>query len=582
MTNTNSIHSNVRSIAYKEEIQAYDAFVLFILRDLLELEEGVYTEAMQAGGSRDCGIDAFWVEDETVHILQAKFYNPKNKVSEKEIDNFSNVLLYLNDPTKVPKKRCKKFIKEKSIEYKECMEKKYSTHLLFVTSSSLQNAAVDKSKLIQDKYSGADIEFEVWNIDDICQKYLENFKPQKPNICLEVREHYKSKGIKGSNAPYIVATISAIDLFSAYKKYKGSIFAKNLRFYMPGGSINKGILETLNDAKTRNNFWYYNNGITIICDKYKVIKDEKEKGKQVAIEIENAQIVNGAQTTRSIYEALLNIDPKDAKNILIMGRIIKTENDEDFIDKIREFNNKQNPTKPRDFASHLKEQVRLQRDFQIRKYFYEIKRGERYEAIESLTIRSKRLTVIDNLTVAQAQYSFIGYPSEAKAKTAMLLDVSSDHYKNIFINNISADELLLSYLCYKKAKDKYKLFKKKMKGKEINEKEGYMIHGTNHIVAIMGQVAEEIIGYKSFLVSPQKLNLIINDAYLDKIYDVSHDILEEIYANKIDFYVAEKVSLAPAKYFKSLKDSNLLLELSLKMVKRKEKELRKELKIGEK
>lgn len=61
--------------------------------------------------------------------------------------------------------------------------------------------------------------------------------------------------------------------------------------------------------KVRKNFFYYNNGITVICDRMtKIVTQPSDYNMNAAFTIDNPQIVNGCQTVNSIYEALKNID----------------------------------------------------------------------------------------------------------------------------------------------------------------------------------------------------------------------------------------------------------------------------------
>jgi hypothetical protein len=67
------IRYKIQEISHKRKVQGYEAFVYFVLREIIGLEEGPCEEAI-TGGSSDCGIDAFWAEGDTVNILQAKYY----------------------------------------------------------------------------------------------------------------------------------------------------------------------------------------------------------------------------------------------------------------------------------------------------------------------------------------------------------------------------------------------------------------------------------------------------------------------------------------------------------------------------
>lgn len=546
----------VETIRAKEKIAEDDAFVLFILREVLGLEEGIYDEAMDAGGPKDCGIDAFWVnEDEkVVYLLQCKYYNYNNEVNENEVDNFLNSVKYLMAPPADLKRRCKKYIQEKSQDYKEYVERSYETRLIFATSSNYKRGACIKCNIFNAK--GEDIKIELLDAEEIIER-LNNLKRRdKPDLkfSLENNHHeHKSKDI-----PYVVCSIFADDLAKAYKEHKGNILEQNLRYGLSGGKINKGIYETLQSSNERKNFWYYNNGITIICDNYE-IKDN-------SIFVQNAQIVNGAQTTKTIYEASLSFGLEPLHELSVLARIIKTNKNEDLIAHIRDFNNKQNPTKPRDFISHREDQKKLQIEFESLNYFYEIKRGEKYEETNEREIKKKGLVVIDNLTVAQAYCSFLGYPTQAKSEKNSLLDPGGDYYRQIFGSLVNARMLLLAYKCYEFAKMSFKTFRKHTKN--VKTEKEYMLHGTTHIVAVMGKIIENVVGVEKVVKNDDLFNLFISNRQLKLVYSEAVEFVEDLYSFKVETYRVEKLSFTPSKYFKNAEEAKTLLDrISIKIAK---------------
>lgn len=359
------LRQRVKGVGKEERVKDDDAFVLFTLREVLGLEESIYNEALDAGGPKDCGIDAFWVNDDekVVYLLQCKFYNINHDVNENEVDNFLNSIKYLLAPPANLQGRAKKYIQEKSQDYKEYIERSYDTRLVFATSSTYKSAARKKAEIFNTQNKDAKI--ELLDAKEIIDRMSALKRKDKPDIKLSLENGYHEHGSK--NIPYVICSIFADDLAKAYKEHKGNILEQNLRYGLPGGKINKGIDETLRDSKERKNFWYYNNGITIICDSYEI--------KDGFISIQNAQIVNGAQTTKTIYEVSLSLGLEPLHELSVLARIIKTNKNQDLIANIRDFNNKQNPTKPRDFISHRKEQEKLQSEFELLNYFYEIKGG---------------------------------------------------------------------------------------------------------------------------------------------------------------------------------------------------------------
>lgn len=105
-------------------------------------------------------------------------------------------------------------------------------------------------------------------------------------------------------------------------KIKKYIFDMNVRDYLGLNPVNQDILQTL-DSDTKNDFWWLNNGITIIGSDAHIVGN--------TITIKNVQIVNGLQTSESIYRHYSTNYSEDARSILIKIIISK---DPDMIKKI--------------------------------------------------------------------------------------------------------------------------------------------------------------------------------------------------------------------------------------------------------
>lgn len=105
-------------------------------------------------------------------------------------------------------------------------------------------------------------------------------------------------------------------------KIKKYIFAMNVRDYLGLNPVNQDILQTL-ETDSKNDFWWLNNGITIIGSDAHIVGN--------IITIENVQIVNGLQTSESIYRHFSNNYNEDTRSILIKIIISK---DPDTIKRI--------------------------------------------------------------------------------------------------------------------------------------------------------------------------------------------------------------------------------------------------------
>jgi hypothetical protein len=140
---------------------------------------------------------------------------------------------------------------------------------------------------------------------------------------------------------------ATLDEYNELKKYGilEDAFEDNVRLYLKQRSkINRSIKKTaLSEENHR--FFYFNNGITITCDKFTYQKTRRSP----IIELENIQVVNGSQTIHALYEAFLE-DSSKFKYIELLCRIYETQN-QILSTNIAEYTNSQNPVNSRDIRS---------------------------------------------------------------------------------------------------------------------------------------------------------------------------------------------------------------------------------------
>lgn len=143
-------------------------------------------------------------------------------------------------------------------------------------------------------------------------------------------------------------------LHERYRKHGADLFSPNVRDYLGSrrsqSNINNGIQETVRTEPS--NLWAYNNGITALVHSFEL----DDAG---ILEITGLGIVNGAQTTGAIGSV-----PGDevGQNSHVLARFIRCD-DQDTVQSIVRFNNRQNPTQASDFRSNDGIQRRLVQDF---------------------------------------------------------------------------------------------------------------------------------------------------------------------------------------------------------------------------
>ena len=349
----------------------------------------------------------------------------------------------------------------------------YSTTIRFLL---LKKKPTDYKYVDSFKEEFEDIEVDFIDINDILgmyQEYLTLRVPAPEKISFEILTNLLEK-----ESPYKsrLFTIKGKELAKVYNDYRETVFQQNLRYSlgMRSRSINKQICETSEDANNSKNFWYFNNGITIICE------DIDETTSRKIINLRKAQIINGAQTTYALYKAYNEGTLQD--NVEIVVRVIEI-NDIDVVESITLYTNSQNAINLRDLCSNDEIQRKIQRILlDSYGYFYERKRGEfdslypTPESKRNLLGGTYRVKVINNENAAQALLAiYLDKPAQAKnEKRRVFLRDDTGFYGDIFnaTDECISEKLLMSWKLLKFIESKKKEYQKEYKSaEELPERE---------------------------------------------------------------------------------------------------------------
>ena len=122
-----------------------------------------------------------------------------------------------------------------------------------------------------------------------------------------------------------LCVLSASGIASLYKNYSTRLLEKNVRSFLQFRGVNAGMRKTIRETPEK--FIAYNNGLTITATDSVL---ESTDGKLYLKSLTDFQIVNGGQTTASIFFS--NKDNLDISSINLMAKIniAKNLNDEDL------------------------------------------------------------------------------------------------------------------------------------------------------------------------------------------------------------------------------------------------------------
>lgn len=135
-----------------------------------------------------------------------------------------------------------------------------------------------------------------------------------------------------------------------YDDYGARLLERNVRAFLQiRGGVNKGIRKTLHEEPHR--FLAYNNGISATASRveYTTLAD----GRRAISRIHDLQIVNGGQTTASLYSVMMR-DKKDLGLVHVQAKIsiVDRERMEEMVPLISRYANSQNKVSDADFSAN--------------------------------------------------------------------------------------------------------------------------------------------------------------------------------------------------------------------------------------
>jgi hypothetical protein len=441
------------------ERHAFASWVIGYLNSIDDDEAIEITDTLDSG---DGGLDgAYYDSQEKIfYVYQVKYQNnPKTGKSEgiKIFDQVYNAYKLLNNKTaafavnqKIGK-ICEKFLKLKAVG-------EIKVVLCGIVFGQINSTAIEKFRSRCESEGLIPEYFDLEKLYDfhISQTTIQDLSGQEVPIPINEATcfNYSSQSKVAGIGKAFVVNINAKDFVKSTIKYKRLIFSSNVRYRLQKkNKVNTDILQTLETIP--HNFWYYNNGITITCNKSKL------NSKKTILTLENPQIVNGGQTVSILMDLEDEVNP----GVYLLCRIIevdKTIESKDLGLEIAKKTNSQSPVKVFDFYANDPIQKAIQTSFfDLKpKWHYERKRGE-WETLkkgEKGRFKDRRIKMVD---LAQHWASFEGYPAQAISNKERLFD-DQTIYQKIFKKNRNAEEYLL-------VKKLYDLFNEYLNLKNLQE-----------------------------------------------------------------------------------------------------------------
>lgn len=411
----------------------------FFKNPALQLNESDF-ESIIVDGGNDGGVDILLSdpnsESSDLIIGQSKFYE---EISREEVFNaLKKMTEFYNDMIDSSYGNINGRVQSRFMRLNSEIGEESKVHFVLYTSALKKqikpNQIIEKIRERtcfprEQIHKPSSYEFHILFANDILEE-IKEAESQRPIVeAGKITIDFANNVLWYNEKESAVVNVSALSIKQLYAQHNTTLLARNLRYHVKG-DIDRAIRETIeNDPE---DFWYKNNGITIICDDFKV--DGRE------VKLKNFSIVNGGQTTYMIHK---NDKVRSGSDFYLPCKIIKvigeTEDEKNiFILEIAKATNSQKAIKSIDLKANAPEQVRFVQAMRTEKIFYQTKRGEIVPEPFKEPYKNTDLVEIGKLCLA----AVFQVPCTSRSKPSSLY--KEKYYNPIFFGN---NQFQIAKLC---------------------------------------------------------------------------------------------------------------------------------------
>lgn len=359
-----NLNSDVRARAEAENDFAAGAFASLMAERLSDVEEIDNLQVMHYEGlgskRQNLAVDGFdlddtdgqislavvdWRDSEDIAILSTT--DAKKRLKALEYFLTESVQNFLEDA-----------LEESSIAYQLARDLRWrgrnvSRYRLYLLTDGRTS---DRMKdVVSSELNGVPIEYHIWDLQRLHQIQESNSGRSEIEIDLnpwlpQGLPVLKTEGKSEDFVTYL-ASVPGNIVADLYGQYGSRLLESNVRSYLSArGQVNKGIKTTALSKPEM--FLAYNNGITATATAVSV---DASSGVPVLRGIDNLQIVNGGQTTASLYNLQKDTSPKPAlSDIFVQMKLIVVDaaKAEEIVPDVSRYANSQNKVSAADFFSN--------------------------------------------------------------------------------------------------------------------------------------------------------------------------------------------------------------------------------------
>ncbi len=359
----------------QEEIQRLTrGLAALALVHLLDTDPNAATAAI-TDGFGDNGIDAIAVdaENSVVYLVQSKW--SQNGTGSPALGDVQKFIKGFRDLVNAEFSRFNAKVQAKKNALVAALNDPDVRFVLVIAHSGQDPLSAQAETAIQDLLAEVNDPIDTASFTMLSQAELHQFLTmgihgKAPDLAVTL---YDWGSTQEPYAAYY-GQVDASEVADWWRKYNVKLFRQNLRQFLGDSDVNASITETL--VKEPGKFWYFNNGITVLCQKVAKTALGGTSKKTGKFAFEGVSIVNGAQTVGCIGRAA-DDHPQAVGDARVSIRFISLENcPDDFAEEVTRGTNTQNRVGPREFVALDSEQDRLATELALDGKRYAIKSGE--------------------------------------------------------------------------------------------------------------------------------------------------------------------------------------------------------------
>lgn len=420
------------------------AFVYLCVKTMLDLDAREAFDCITDGGG-DFGVDAMQVTEEVdgefaVTLFQAKYktkLDADSNFPEEGIHALVNAIRYLFNPA-AELGAVNERLRVKVEEARAMVRDGCIPRVRAIACNNGIKWNEQAKTIIERAQLGDQVTWEYVN-HDVLIGLLQ--KPKQVDDTLRLVGKASMEDMNFSRV--CIGRIPVAEIAALMRVHGDRLLERNIRRYLGlhGNRVNEGIRDTLRSSQPEN-FYFFNNGLTLICDHFKY------NGLQEAnyhVQVDNLQIVNGAQTCMTIYKTLTQmaergeIPPTDASVLVRLYELPKGQ--EDVVLQITQATNSQNPVDLKDLRANDEIQQQLEASIESLGYHYRRKRVETQPKPTDITAGAAAEALLAVWRQAPHQAKFL------------LREHFGKLYSLVFPKDVNGAQVILAVLLYRIAEN---------------------------------------------------------------------------------------------------------------------------------